>query len=130
MPRTVLLVVVLLAVLVAVLPWEARGQDASLGPAYQRGRHGVPGGHYRHAPVRRPVAVIPPQQHSSFHFQRPYPYHLDYYRMRFGGNYAPYFGNLYGPPAIYSPYYGGGGSPFYGGGGFPVPYEPYDQPAP
>jgi hypothetical protein len=51
-------------------------------------------------------------------FQRPYPYHLDYYRMRYGGSYAPYFGNLYGSPQIvtappyYGPYYGGFGSPF------------------
>jgi len=46
-------------------------------------------------------------------FQRPYPYHLDYYRMRYGGSYAPYFGNLYGPPVMFplvvppiSPYFG------------------------
>jgi hypothetical protein len=38
------------------------------------------------------------QQSSSAWFQRPYPYHLDYYRMKFGGSYAPYFGNLYGTP--------------------------------
>lgn len=54
-------------------------------------------------------------------FQRPYPYHLDYYRMRYGGSYAPYFGNLYGPPKVvtappyYGPYYNGGG---YGGFGY------------
>jgi hypothetical protein len=40
-------------------------------------------------------------------FQRPYPYHLDYYRMRYGGGYAPYFGNLYGTPgAVASQFYG------------------------
>ena len=40
--------------------------------------------------------------------QRPYPYHLDYYKMRYGGSYAPYFGNLYGPPTYIAPgYYGG-----------------------
>lgn len=44
---------------------------------------------------------------SGFQFQRPYPYHLDYYRMRYGGSYEPYFGNLYGPPQFYAPYYGG-----------------------
>jgi hypothetical protein len=50
-------------------------------------------------------------------FQRPYPFHLDYYRMRYGGSYAPYFGNLYGPPQVVTapPYYG----PYYGGFGFP-----------
>ena len=37
-------------------------------------------------------------QVSSGWFQRPYPYHLDYYKMRYGGSYAPYFGNLYGTP--------------------------------
>lgn len=37
-------------------------------------------------------------QESSGWFQRPYPYHLDYYKMRWGGSYAPYFGNLYGTP--------------------------------
>ncbi len=43
-------------------------------------------------------------------FQRPYPYHLDYYKMRYGGSYEPYFGNLYGPPINVFPssgYYGG-----------------------
>ena len=49
-------------------------------------------------------------------FQRPYPYHLDYYRMRYQGSYAPYFGNLYGPPtyvvppAVVTPPIHGGGS--------------------
>jgi hypothetical protein len=46
-------------------------------------------------------------------FQRPYPYHLDYYKMRYHGSYEPYFGNLYGPPEVVTapPYYG----PYYGG---------------
>jgi hypothetical protein len=50
---------------------------------------------------------------NSGWFQRPYPYHLDYYKMRYGGSYAPYFGNLYGPPQVVTapPYYG----PYYGG---------------
>ena len=52
-------------------------------------------------------------QVSAGWFQRPYPYHLDYYRMRYGGSYAPYFGNLYGPPQVVTapPYFG----PYYGG---------------
>ncbi len=33
-------------------------------------------------------------------FQRPYPFHLDYYKQKFGGSYDPYFGNLYGPPNV------------------------------
>jgi hypothetical protein len=51
-------------------------------------------------------------QVSSGWFQRPYPYHLDYYKMRYGGSYAPYFGNLYGPPQVVTapPYYG----PYFG----------------
>lgn len=48
-------------------------------------------------------------------FQRPYPYHLDYYKMRFSG--PPYAGNLYGTPGVnYPPYYG----PYYTGYGQPV----------
>jgi hypothetical protein len=39
--------------------------------------------------------------------------------MRYGGSYAPYFGNLYGPPQVVTapPYYG----PYYGdfGQGYP-----------
>jgi hypothetical protein len=46
--------------------------------------------------------------YESGWFQRPYPYHLDYYRMRYGGSYAPYFGNISGPPIIYRPRYGFG----------------------
>jgi hypothetical protein len=41
-------------------------------------------------------------------FQRPYPYHLDYYRMRYGGSYAPYFGNISGPPVVLGPMFGFG----------------------
>jgi hypothetical protein len=59
--------------------------------------------------------MFKPQQQpqvSSGWFQRPYPYHLDYYKMRYGGSYEPYFGNLYGPPIIVSPF------PFFGGFGY------------
>ncbi len=45
----------------------------------------------------QPSPWIAPQVQSGW-FQRPYPYHLDYYKMRWGGSYAPYFGNLYGTP--------------------------------
>jgi hypothetical protein len=64
-------------------------------------------------------------QVSAGWFQRPYPYHLDYYKMRYGGSYAPYFGNLYGPPQVVTapPYYG----PYYGGYGNGYPGE-YGQP--
>ena len=51
--------------------------------------------------------------------------------MRYGGSYAPYFGNLYGPPQVvtappyYGPYYGGYGYPNGSGheGGYGVPGE-------
>lgn len=58
---------------------------------------------------------------ASGWFQRPYPYHLDYYRMRYGGSYAPYFGNLYGPPQVVTvpPYYG----PYVNGYGYPLGFE-------
>jgi len=43
-------------------------------------------------------------QHSPYYnygfYQRPYPFHLDYYRMKYQGSYEPYAGNLYGPPLI------------------------------
>lgn len=59
------------------------------------------------------------QRYSGFSFQRPYPYHLDYYRMRYHGSYAPYFGNLYGPPKVYAPtYFGDGGYAPYGDPGY------------
>ncbi|HJQ80906.1 MAG TPA: hypothetical protein VJ828_13160 [Lacipirellulaceae bacterium] len=42
--------------------------------------------------------------------------------MRYGGSYAPYFGNLYGPPQVVTapPYYG----PYYGGYDVPNGYYP------
>jgi hypothetical protein len=61
-----------------------------------------------------------PQINSGW-FQRPYPYHLDYYRMKYHGSYEPYFGNLYGPPQVvtappyYGPYYGNWGQGTWGG---------------
>ena len=98
---------------------------------YQRhafeGRHG---GKFRGHDNRRSHWQQP--QVNAGWFQRPYPYHLDYYKMRYGGSYAPYFGNLYGTPEVvtappyYGPYYGGyggyeGGQPGYGGYGAPNP---------
>jgi hypothetical protein len=55
-----------------------------------------------------------PQQVSGSFFTRPYPYHLDYYRMRWGGSYAPYYGNLYGPSnSFYPSQYNGDFGPNY-----------------
>lgn len=90
-------------------------------PTYQRSRSYWNGGLGAHTPTRSSSREYyqkqPPRQHSDQHyqhrrygnpgpqvsggsFQRPYPYHLDYYKMRWGGSYAPYFGNLYGPPDV------------------------------
>ncbi len=76
--------------------------------AYQRSRSGNRnqswGNHHppqhkpdHHRPTR-PVVQAPSIE--SGHFVRPYPFHLDYYRMRWGGSYEPYFGNLHGPANI------------------------------
>ncbi|MEN1682144.1 MAG: hypothetical protein AAGJ46_21410 [Planctomycetota bacterium] len=63
---------------------------------------------------RRPQRRAPTVESGSF--QRPYPYHLDYYKQRYGGGYEPYFGNLYGSPAIV--------------GTQPFGFSQYPQPAP
>jgi hypothetical protein len=49
--------------------------------------------------------------------------------MKYGGSYAPYFGNLYGPPKVYAPTTIGG-QPFapYDHGGQPPPGEYYPPP--
>ncbi len=92
-------------------------------PVYQRhpsgGKQWDTKHHWR---GRQFTQSFPPVSAGSF--TRPYPYHLDFYRMKYGGSYAPYFGNLYGPPQVVTapPYYG----PYYGGGwGF----ESGDMPA-
>jgi hypothetical protein len=81
-------------------------------------RHGHGDRHFRKHD--RKSAWAAPQVSAGW-FQRPYPYHLDYYRMRYGGSYAPYFGNLYGPPQVVTapPYYG----PYYGGYDMPNGYN-------
>jgi hypothetical protein len=110
---------------------SAHGRHRDLAPVYQR--HAFDwlhrGGHWQGR-----GRMWPASQASAGWFQRPYPYHLDYYRMRYGGSYAPYFGNLYGPPQVvtappyYGPYYGGYGA--YGGYGPPVDYGPQPIDAP
>jgi hypothetical protein len=91
-------------------------------PVYQRrafewtGHHGDRHGReYGHN-----TSWVAPHVNAGW-FQRPYPYHLDYYKMRYGGSYAPYFGNLYGPPQVVTapPYYG----PYYGGYEYGYPGE-------
>ncbi|MEX0936339.1 MAG: hypothetical protein WDZ59_00655 [Pirellulales bacterium] len=70
-------------------------------------------------PRNRPATSV-----RSFWFQRPYPYHLDYYRREYGGSYDPYFGNLYGPPAVYAPVFP------YQGSTPPPGAWPYEQSVP
>ena len=103
-------------------PWQDGGGQPNDGPpVYQQ--HPVDGhsfdGHRRddrreRRDFRRDSRFASPQVSAGW-FQRPYPYHLDYYKMRYGGSYAPYFGNLYGTPQVvnYPPYYG----PYYTGYG-------------
>ncbi len=104
-------------------PYSAtRGEPVYQRHAYPqspiRGRRGDPRSMQNSGPLQN--SGPPPQQINAGWFQRPYPYHLDYYRMRYGGSYAPYFGNLYGPPQVvtappyYGPYYGGYGNDPYG----------------
>jgi hypothetical protein len=105
--------------------------DQPRPPVYQRQAfEWKPGHHNKHGNKRGHGAhwFSPPV--NAGWFQRPYPYHLDYYRMRYGGSYAPYFGNLYGPPQVVTapPYYGAyygeyfqpPGAGFNGGYGGPI----------
>jgi hypothetical protein len=95
-------------------PYDDHGDRDHRRPVYQRHAFDWNDKHGREPRQDRffgPRFATP--QISAGWFQRPYPYHLDYYRMRYGGSYAPYFGNLYGPPQVVTapPYYG----PYYGG---------------
>jgi hypothetical protein len=119
------------AALASAQPWQdSRGQSNGHPPVYQwhpTDGHETDG--HRHddrrdrRDFRRDTRFASPQVSANW-FQRPYPYHLDYYKMRYGGSYAPYFGNLYGTPQVvnYPPYYG----PYYGGngGGYANGYGP------
>jgi hypothetical protein len=89
-------------------PYQRKGTFAG---DWQGGHHDK----WRHRPMPQFSS-----QTSAGSFQRPYPYHLDYYRARWGGSYAPYFGNLYGPPNFFfgSPFFGGF-NPWWGFGGMP-----------
>jgi len=82
-------------------------------PVYQRRAFEWNNKHGHHRDNRFARQWVPPQVNAGS-FQRPYPYHLDYYKMRYGGSYAPYFGNLYGPPQVVTapPYYGPYGDNF------------------
>src|SRR5262245_20447306 len=95
-------------------PWQDGDGGPNNGPpVYQR--HAYDGRRHDERrdrrDWRRDNRFMSPQVSAGW-FQRPYPYHLDYYKMRYGGSYAPYFGNLYGAPQVvnFPPYYG----PYYG----------------
>ncbi len=97
-------------------------------PGYQRRAFDWrDGDKHNHRHGRQRNTWISPRVESGW-FQRPYPYHLDYYKMRYHGSYEPYFGNLYGPPEVvtappyYGPYYGGSGL---GAGGYQSEYGAY-----
>jgi hypothetical protein len=80
---------------------------------WNNGGNGWNGGGWRGNGNRRGNGFFPQQFSGSF-FTRPYPYHLDYYRMRWGGSYAPYYGNLYGPSnSFYPSQYNGDFGPNY-----------------
>jgi hypothetical protein len=98
-------------VLVATSAASAQPNGGGPAPTYQR--RGTfaeqDGGHRGGWNHHRPMPQYSSQT-SAGSFQRPYPYHLDYYRAKWGGSYAPYFGNLYGSPNFFI-----GGGPFWGG---------------
>ena len=79
-------------------PQNGNGGPQNNQPVYQRHGSGRGGnGSNRWRGNKWQSQWNTPQVSGSW-FQRPYPYHLDYYKMRYGGSYAPYFGNLYGTP--------------------------------
>ncbi len=92
-------------------PWS--GQTDGGGPFPPYAPYAGPGGSY-YPPNQFGPEHQAPAAYQSQWFRRPYPYHLDYYRMRYGGSYAPYFGNIYGPSVLFFappyPYYG---SPYF-----------------
>src|SRR3990172_2586778 len=99
--------------LIAALPGPALAQPGGDGESwsgYQRKGTFAGHGQGHSGDFRRRDIPRFSSQTSASSFQRPYPYHLDYYRAKWGGSYAPYFGNLYGPPTYFI-----NGTPWYGG---------------
>jgi hypothetical protein len=125
--------------ILALLALGAAGTVAAGEGGYQRWRHSpAPGwgghgnSHHWGGGHRAPQTVV------ANSFQRPYPYHLDYYRVRYGGSYAPYFGNMYGVPQVVAPVYGYPPGPYgfpyggfdYGNGGAQFAPQGFAPPAP
>lgn len=106
-------------------PLSASAQSpASRRPSYQRSRYVPSASIYRTSPDRWGSPGFPaagsyyyPRSRHAYRYQqpyargqsqmgwyqRPYPYHLDYYKNRWSGSYAPYQGNGYEPPVGYTP---------------------------
>ena len=115
------------AVALSVVACEAIAEPAQAPYQRNAGEYGpreYPSGNHRPPPPRRDDPRGKPHvfrrrpaeriEANSGYFRRPYPYHLDYYRMRYGGSYEPYAGNIYGPPNVvlapgYLPYGAGFG---------------------
>lgn len=99
----------MIAALVGTIVSSAAAQP---GPTYQRKGTFAGRDFDKRRDFRRQRMPQFQSQTSAGSFQRPYPYHLDYYRAKWGGSYAPYFGNLYGPPNYFIngvPYFNGFG---------------------
>src|SRR6188474_1474235 len=106
MPRACLLTVLVLA---AIHATPAAAQNAAMASPYQRLRNGAGdwharGGHNQHwrggygggyGGFYNPYFAPPPIVAGSW-YERPYPYHFDYYRQRWGG--AP--NGYYGDPSV------------------------------
>jgi hypothetical protein len=116
---------ILMVIANAAVADEGNGDHGHGRPVYQR--HAGEWKDFRRNDRKfRHQQFVPPQVNAAW-FQRPYPYHLDYYKMRYGGSYAPYFGNIYGPPQVVTapPYYGPFSGDFGYGGGYGLGNGPY-----
>lgn len=111
--------------LVGAVPMGVLEPEEAAAQSYQRRREDRRPQH-GHRDGRRPRPAPAPSV-AAGSFQRPYPYHLDYYKQRYGGTYEPYFGNLYGPPNVVlgAPYGAYGYYPGYP----PQGYAPQGYPA-
>ena len=130
MPRGLILAMLALSVTGTAMAAEGGYQRWRQAPAHS-GEHGW-GGRAAHPQHHQPQwggYHHPPQRVTATTFQRPYPYHLDYYRVRYGGSYAPYFGNMYGVPQVVAPVYGYPPLPYgYGYGAPPAAIPPAESP--
>lgn len=109
-------VVAAVVALFTASPALAQQGGGAGGPTYQRKGSFADHGKGHRGDWRRHDMRQFSSSTSAGSFQRPYPFHLDYYRAKWGGSYAPYFGNLYGPPNYFingAPWFGG-----FGGVGF------------